>query len=138
MDYKFLLVPFAALILAQIIKMMIDGSQGRFSWKDIDSYGGMPSSHAAFLAAALVEAAKLYNINSAIFAVVAFLSFVVLRDAVGLRQEVGNQAQIINQIITDLPDKAEDKYPKLETRIGHTYPQLIAGLIIGAALALII
>jgi acid phosphatase family membrane protein YuiD len=55
-----------------------------------------------------------------------------------LRQEVGKQAAVINQLIVDLPDQLEDKYPRLETRIGHTYPQLIVGFVLGMIIAVIL
>lgn len=138
MKYSFLIVPFAALIIAQIIKVGIDAYHGKFSWKDLDSYGGMPSSHAAFIAAALTKSFFLFGLVSPIFGLVAFLGFVVLRDAVGIRQEIGKQASLINQLIIDLPDALEDKYPRLETRIGHTHIQILAGAAIGVILAIIL
>jgi len=132
-----LIIPFASLIIAQCIKLGIYASQGKFSWKDFDSYGGMPSSHAAFLGSALVESAQLYTINSPIFAIISFITFIVLRDAVGIRRTIGKHAEMINKLVVDLPDYKEEKYPHLEPRQGHTYQQLIVGLILGSIIALV-
>src|SRR5690606_38438869 len=112
--------------------------QGKFSWKEFDSYGGIPSSHAAFMGSALIESWQGFGINSPIFALVMFLTFIVLRDAVGLRMTIGKHAHMINQLVADLPDHLEDKYPHLEPRQGHTYAQVLAGLTLGIVIALIV
>ncbi len=138
MNYFFLIVPFASLFIAQFIKLLIFARQGKFSWKEFDSYGGMPSSHAAFMGSALIESWQGFGINSPIFALVMFLTFIVLRDAVGLRMTIGKHAHMINQLVADLPDHLEDKYPHLEPRQGHTYAQVLAGLTLGIVIALIV
>lgn len=137
-QYSLLIIPFVALIITQIIKVIIDARNKKFSWQDFDSYGGMPSSHAAFLSAAFVTAWIQYGLNSPIAALIAIISFVVLRDAVGLRMMVGKHSKVLNSLIKELPSVSEDKYPVLETRVGHTYSQIIVGLIIGAVIAIVI
>ena len=133
-----LIVPIIALFIAQFIKLGLFARNGKFSWKDFDSYGGMPSSHAALMISALTESWQLYGITSPYFAILMIITFVVLRDAVGIRMTIGKHASYINQLVTDLPDQLEDKYQHLEPRQGHTYPQVIVGALIGAFLALII
>ncbi|MCC6638966.1 divergent PAP2 family protein, partial [Candidatus Falkowbacteria bacterium] len=100
--------------------------------------GGMPSSHAALMVSALTESWQLYGLASPYFAIITIITFVVLRDAVGIRMTIGKHASYINQLVTDLPDHLEDKYQHLEPRQGHTYPQVLAGAILGAVLALLI
>ena len=136
--YNLLIVPFLALIIAQMVKMVIDARNKKFSWNDFNSYGGMPSSHAAMVSALVVEAAQTQGIASPIFAISLILAFIVLRDAVGFRYKLGGHAKILNMLITDLPDKEEAKYPHLEERLGHTYKQAIVGMLIGIALAFFI
>ena len=138
MNYSLLIVPFTALIITQIIKLIIHSKNGKFSIKNFDSYGGMPSSHAAFMGAALTQAGQQYGISSGIFAVIAFLAFVVLRDAIGIRQTIGQHAEMINEIVTDLPDNVREKYPHLEPRFGHTHTQVAVGLILGCLMAIIL
>ena len=138
MNISFLVIPFASLFIAQFIKLGIFSKNGKFSWKEFDSYGGMPSSHSAFMGSALVEAFQQYGLESAVFAIITFITFIVLRDAVGLRQTIGKHASMINQIVTDLPDDLEADYPHLEPRQGHTYLQVFFGLVLGVAIALIV
>ena len=135
---NFLIVPIISLLISQFIKMGIFAKQGKFSWNDFDSYGGMPSSHASFMAAALVEAYQNYGLSSPIFAIITFITFLVLRDAVGLRRTVGYHANLINQLVKDLPDNLEGKYPHLEPRPCHTFPQIAVGFILGIIFAVII
>ena len=137
MNFTFLILPFAALFITQFIKLGMLAHKGKFSWKDFDSYGGMPSSHAAFMGAALIESWQQFGIDTPIFAIITFITFIVLRDAVGLRQTVGRHADLISRLVSDLPDHLETKYPHLEPRQGHTYAQVFVGFVVGIAIGLI-
>lgn len=132
------LVPFIALIAAQLIKVIIDSSKGKFSWRNLNSYGGMPSAHSAMVAALCTEIGLQVGINSAAFAISLAISFLIIRDAVGLRMHLGNHGKILNMIIKDLPDKAESKYPFLQERLGHTYVQALVGILIGIIIAIVL
>ncbi|MFA5188066.1 MAG: divergent PAP2 family protein [Patescibacteria group bacterium] len=138
MSYKILLTPFIALIIAQLIKVIVDSTRGKFSWKNFNSYGGFPSSHSALVSALATEVGLLSGFLSIPFVISITLAFVVIRDAVGLRQMLGKHAKILNMLIKDLPDYKEDKYPFLEERLGHTYWQALAGIILGIIVALLI
>ncbi len=138
MSYNIILVPFLALIIAQLIKVIIDSAKGKFSWKNFNSYGGWPSSHSAMVSALAMEIGLQTGFTSAYFAIALTLAFLIIRDAVGLRQMLGKHGQILNMLIKDLPDYKEDKYPFLEERLGHTYGQALAGIILGIIIALII
>lgn len=137
-SYSLLVIPFIALFVTQLIKVIIDARNKKFSWQDLNSYGGMPSSHAALLSAALVQAVQLYTFKSQIVAVIAIITFITLRDAVGLRMIVGKHSKVLNSLIKELPSAKEDKYPEFETRVGHTYTQIFVGLIVGAVIALLL
>lgn len=50
--------------------------------------GGMPSSHATLVCALATTVAIVYGVNSAVFAIAAFLALVVMYDAAGVRQTV--------------------------------------------------
>jgi len=138
MSYKIILIPFIALIIAQLIKVVIDSIKGKFSWKNFNSYGGMPSSHSAMVSALAMEIGLQTGFESIYFALALVLAFLIIRDAVGLRQMLGKHGQVLNMLIKDLPDHQEDKYPYLEERLGHTYLQALAGIILGVIVALII
>ena len=138
MNYKLIFVPFLALLVAQIIKVIIDAFKGKFSWRNFNNYGGMPSSHSAMVAALCTEIGTASGYNSAYFAIALTFAFLIVRDAVGLRQQLGNHGKIINMLIKDLPDYRESSYPYLQERLGHTYWQALAGIIIGILISLTI
>lgn len=138
MSYKIILIPFIALVIAQAIKIIIDSIKGEFSWKNFNSYGGFPSSHSAMVSALAVKIGLVAGFNSIYFAIALALAFLIIRDAVGLRQMLGKHGQVLNMLIKDLPDYKEDKYPFLEERLGHTFIQALAGIILGIIVALII
>lgn len=88
--------------------------------------GGMPSGHAASVAA-LVTAIFLYEGLSTAFAVAAILMFVTLRDAVGVRLAAGEHAQIINELMA----KANLERPALHIDHGHTTAEVVVGIVVG-------
>ncbi|MBN1326166.1 divergent PAP2 family protein [Candidatus Falkowbacteria bacterium] len=138
MTYKLILVPILALVIAQLIKIIIDSVRGQFSWSSINKYGGMPSSHSAAVSALATEIGMLSGWFSPAFAIALLFAFITIRDAVGLRQYLGNHGKVLNMLIKDLPDYKEDKYPYLEERLGHTPLQALAGIVLGILIAIII
>ncbi|PWZ10074.1 Protein ORANGE, chloroplastic [Zea mays] len=63
-------------------------------------------------------------------------SWLVMYDAFGVRLHVGKQAEVLNQIVYELPSE----HPLAETRplrelLGHTPPQVFAGGVLGFAVA---
>jgi len=137
MSYKIVWLPFLALIITQIIKIIIDAKHNKFSWKDFNSYGGMPSAHSAMVTALVFEMGQLTGFYSPYTAISAVFAFLMIRDAVGIRFKLGKHAKILNMLIQDLPDYKEDKYPYLEERLGHTYLQAGVGMIVGVLTSLI-
>ncbi|MCX6744177.1 MAG: divergent PAP2 family protein [Candidatus Parcubacteria bacterium] len=137
MPYKLILVPFLALIIAQLIKVLIDSVKGKFSWSNFNHYGGMPSSHSAMVAALATVMAKEFGLSSGYFAIAFAYAFLTIRDAVGLRYQLGFHGKILNKLIKELPDDKEDKYPYLQERLGHTYIQALAGIILGIIIAIL-
>jgi hypothetical protein len=137
MNYNLILVPFLALIIAQIIKVIIDSIKGEFSWSNFNRYGGMPSSHSAMVAALATVMATNFGFTSGYFALAFAFAFLTIRDAVGLRYQLGFHGKILNKLIKELPDNKEDKYPYLQERLGHTYWQALAGIALGIVIALI-
>ena len=64
----------------------------------------------------------------------------VMYDAVGVRQETGKQARLLNSILLENPLKlsSEVLQQKLKEYVGHTPIQVVAGAILGIVLALVI
>jgi uncharacterized protein len=131
MTYELILVPLAAAIIAQIIKLGINASKDKFTWKDLNSYGGMPSSHAALVISLAAMAGYSEGWNSAAFAISLVLALIVIRDAGGLRMALGRHAIELNQLIHSLKSTESAKYPILRERMGHTPLELFFGSLVG-------
>lgn len=137
MNYSIILAPIIAGFLSQIIKVVIDWIKGRFSWKSLDRYGGMPSSHSAYVGSLATIVALHEGIYSAAFIISLIFAILVVRDAVGIRRQLGHHGKILNMLIKELPDKKEYKFPVLQETLGHTWPEVIVGLLFGIFISLI-
>ncbi len=97
--------------------------------------GGMPSSHTSAVCALTVACAMSEGLHSSAFAITAILTMIVIRDATGVRHEVGKHAKALNLIMEDLftsPDYASfDK--NFKELVGHTGTQVFVGAIVGVA-----
>lgn len=118
---------------AQVIKLILETVRGKKTWKDPFIYGGMPSSHAAFVGALVTAIGIKDGISSTTFAIVAIVAILVIRDAAGLRRRVGYHGTALKKLIKDRQDKNE--FPRITTRLGHTPLEIAAGLILGFVVA---
>ena len=86
MKYELILIPLAiALITQLIVKPIIEAIRGKFSWKNLISYGGMPSAHSALVTSLSTIIALTEGIDNTAFAVSFFLAIIVITDAIGFR-----------------------------------------------------
>jgi len=135
--YELILVPLIAGLGAQMLKLLTDGIPNNFTLEHlVRDYGGMPSSHTAFVAALATMVGLREGFDSAVFAVALLVFIVVVRDAVGFRREIGRNATLTNTI-----GKAVLKNKKinwLPERIGHTVPQVFVGFLFGSGIAVIL
>lgn len=122
---------------AQVLKIVFSWDSG-FDFKRIVGSGGMPSSHAAFVMALSFAVGFTEGFGSAVFAVAAVFSFVVMYDAAGVRRAAGQQATILNRIVKDLI-KADYSHTnrKLKELLGHTPIEVFAGAVLGIIIAII-
>ncbi len=134
---ELILIPVFVAIFTQAIKLLTDGIPKNFNWQHIvGDYGGMPSSHAAFVTSLATLVGLREGANSAAFAISVVLMIVVIRDAVGFRREIGRNATLTNRIAEKVFSK-KDKTVELNEQMGHSFSQVIVGIIIGCALTLI-
>jgi len=119
------------MIVNQIIKVIIEIIKGKFTWFSVLSYGGMPSSHAAVVTALVYLMAKYEGLDSPSFALALILALLTIRDATGIRWQIGKNSKLINQLIKELPDDKEYHYPVLEERFGHKNSEVLVGILVG-------
>lgn len=120
--------------IAQGIKVAINTAQNRkLDLAVIVGTGGMPSSHTATVVAMATSVGIVEGFYSTYFAIACIFASVVMYDAMGLRRQAGKHAQIINLLITDLPNK-----PKLKELLGHKPIEVFFGMVLGILVAHII
>lgn len=130
-----------ACVTAQLIKPFIAVLMGyRFDRHMFVTTGGMPSSHSATVTALTASIAISEGVGSIAFALSLVFAFVVMHDAMGIRQEAGKQAEVINEwskILSRIHDDGVFSQEHLKTMLGHSFPQVLAGMIYGLAVGII-
>ncbi|XP_019200571.1 PREDICTED: uncharacterized protein LOC109194125 [Ipomoea nil] len=122
-----------AFILAQSIKVFtVWYKERRWDLKQLIGSGGMPSSHSSTVTALAVAVGLQEGFGGPLFATAFILACVVMYDATGVRLHAGRQAEVLNQIVCELPAE----HPLSESRplrelLGHTPPQVVAGGLLG-------
>jgi len=138
MNYQLFLIPLSIMVINQIIKVALEMRQGKFSWPVILSYGGMPSSHAAVVTSLTYVMGYYEGLNSSSFAISLVLTLLILRDATGIRWQLGNNSKVINRLIKELPDDREYSFPILNERFGHRNIEVFFGIIVGLVFAMLL
>ncbi len=136
-----LMAAIVASVTAQVLKVFVVlMTERRWDLSRLLETGGMPSSHTAAVTALTVGVGFYQGWGSIAFAVAAVFGFIVMYDATNARRAAGQQAELLNELVEELDHLFKDGYePKaLQTLLGHTYPQVLGGLIVGAAVGLII
>jgi acid phosphatase family membrane protein YuiD len=128
-----------ALVTVQIMKFAITLiAHRRVDFQRLTGTGGMPSSHAASVAALATTVGLQEGWNSPIFGVAAFFSMIVMYDAAGIRRAAGRQARVLNRMIDDLKAHHVIGGERLIELLGHTPLEVLAGTAYGIALALVL
>ncbi len=129
----------AAWVIAQSIKVALGIFRERkFNFRWFVGTGGMPSSHAAGVAALTTSIGITYGFDSAIFAITIIFTSIVIYDAQGVRLSAGKQAEILNKMLEDVYWKKKLDEDKLKEFIGHTPIEVWAGVILGILVSLLL
>lgn len=131
---------------AQICKTIIDyAMSGKLDPERMWGAGGMPSAHSALVCSMFMAAAKNNGVNSPIFAISFILAAIVMYDAMGVRRETGEQAKVLNRMMTDWLSDDEDAPAyltqngrKLKEKVGHTPFEVLSGALLGILIAVLV
>ncbi|KAJ1381438.1 hypothetical protein SESBI_45153 [Sesbania bispinosa] len=117
-----LLSAFLAFALAQFLKIFTTWyKERRWDSKRMLDSGGMPSSHSATMSALAVAIGLQEGTGSSAFAIAVILSCIVMYDASGVRLHAGRQAELLNQIVCELPaEHPLSNVRPLRDSLGHT------------------
>ncbi|WP_071460553.1 divergent PAP2 family protein [Bacillus massilinigeriensis] len=133
----------AAIFFAQFVKVPITFVATRkWNWSLLTSTGGMPSSHSAAVTALSTGIALESGLDSNLFALAAIFSVITMFDATGVRRQAGEQATVLNQLVSDFnrfveeaknwPNKPEtEKRKELKELLGHKPIEVFFGGLTG-------
>ena len=131
----FLLGWFFAQTAKIIITLII--RKGKISFRELVELtmksGGMPSSHTACFVAATLTIGFRIGFDSALFALAACNTVIIIYDATNVRYAVGQQGKLLNKIASDT-----QLAKPLKLVEGHTVAQAIVGFMIGVIIAVVI
>ena len=106
----------------------------KFDIHQILTTGGMPSSHTTTVTALTISTGFQEGFASPLFIALFFISLIIIRDALGVRRTVDDLIRYVNRIIKE-KKMGMDQIIKIA---GHTPVQVCVGLLLGAAVAIVI
>ncbi|MBO5930062.1 MAG: divergent PAP2 family protein [Clostridia bacterium] len=136
---EILITAVVAWFVAQVIKFFtVLIEEKRINFERLVGSGGMPSSHASFVTALTTSVGLNVGFSSPLFAVCFVFSFVVMYDASGVRRAAGKQAELLNKLVENFRrERLEVTGERLKELLGHTHLEVVAGAVLGAALAIL-
>ena len=129
----------AACLVSQSIKILLGVIRlRRFDFRWLIGTGGMPSTHAAGVTALSLTVGLEAGFQSPIFATAIAFTVITLFDAQGVRRWSGRQAQVLNRILEDMYFKRRMNEQRVKELLGHTPIEVIGGMGVGLATALVL
>ncbi len=128
-----------ATVLAQVFKVvLVLLTERRLALDRLLETGGMPSSHSAAVMGLATSLGALYGWQSPAFAIAMVFGSIVMYDATGIRRAAGIQAELINELVGELAHLFDEGFQPqaLKTLLGHTYPQVVFGALLGVGVGL--
>ena len=124
---KYILLPFAAWVISGTLKFLINAIRfgGLKGGKKLIGYGGLPSTHTTIISSAVFFCGFSEGFFTPTFTLGLSVMMLFIMDAHNLRRKIGTHAEILNT----LQDKVQ-----LRERMGHTWLEIICGLILGAVI----
>lgn len=138
---RFLIIGLTSWLWAQVLKTIIyEFMNKKLDLSRLVGDGGMPSGHSATVASLTTAALLCYGPGSFQFAISLILAIVVCKDAMGVRLETGKQAVMLNEmmrVFNVLTSSEQLPEVKLKEFVGHTPIQVMAGILLGIANAVV-
>jgi uncharacterized protein len=136
----YLFIPFVAWFSSQVYKFLVRWAKGEVNWHLFYTSGGMPSAHSAAVCAVATTALVYEGLASPIFGLSGLFAAVVIYDSFGVRRASGDQAVALNAMLRDdaFKDSRELSTLKLREVLGHKPGEVVAGALLGVAVALLL
>lgn len=136
-----LLTALFADILAQVLKVPVFYYKtGKWDPRWAIASGGFPSSHSSTVTALSIAIGMQEGFDSALFAVTAVFSCIVMYDACHVRYYTGKSIELTQELIGDLRRSGTVKLDsplysqKLKTVLGHKGVEVLGGFVVGLIL----
>lgn len=131
---------FVGWFVAQTLKVIFSSYKGKkIDFSRFTGAGGMPSSHTSTVIALTTACFVLCGYYSVEFAVSLILSVVVMYDATGVRRAAGEQAKILNSMMSHINETTPETFKKeLKELLGHTPLEVVAGAVLGIIIGAIV
>jgi len=134
-----ILTPIITLVVVQALKLMFDGIRGNFNIKNfLNTYGGMPSSHTAFVVSLCTIIGFQEGFDSGLYAVSVIFSLLVISDALIFRRHIAHYGQALLKLVSKLPEAERKSLPSIDKQLGHTLPQVLVGALIGFVISFLV
>jgi hypothetical protein len=124
-------------VAAQVLKVAVELLRHR-RWRPrlVVANGGMPSSHTATVVTLAVLVGDQAGVHAPVFSLVVVFAVYVVFEATGLRQEVGHQARLLNDLVETLRRTHQLDATDLREFVGHTWGEVAGGALCGVLFAL--
>ena len=134
--YAYLYAIVAAWLVAHCIKYVISlvKKSGTSFSEQLFMSGGMPSAHSAVIVATATVIGLSEGFDSAVFALAAAVTLIVVYDASHVRYMAGRTAEAVNQLIV----QRKQATPLIHVSRGHTVAEVLAGCILGAVIGVVV
>ena len=137
-----------AYIGGQLVKTLIDAAQNRkMNWREFFKSGHMPSTHTASMVAITTVIGFKNGWDSAVFAIAAAITLIVIYDATHVRRAVGEQGLVLRKIVDqynrEIRENSEvgKRLPHLQKpyfSMGHLPIEVMSGGILGVFIGLLV
>ena len=139
MIHRVALAALTAGLTAQLLKVLIELVRTRrLNMLRFFDNGGMPSSHTALVTTLTCGVGHDAGIGSALFAVTLLFSIYFIFEAAGLRQEVGSQARVLNEMLDQLRQTHHLDRDRLKELVGHTWGEVFGGFLYGLLVSMVV
>ncbi len=131
-----LIVSLVSAGISQFIKMLLYSIRSRkvliqVLWKGYGNKAGMPSSHTAFMSAACTAIYILEGGITNLFMLSIIFTIIIIQTVVDLKFHFDKASEYINGMFGVVFDFSKPAWHKFEHVVGHTYNQIIVGVIVG-------
>lgn len=132
-----LVAAFFAWVLAQSTKMICGYTRThKIDFRYMASTGGMPSAHSALVSALATAVCMVKGFASPTSGIAVILAAVTMFDASTVRRAAGQQAQLLNEIVSELFQEHHLSERKLKELLGHTRLEVFMGMLMGILTAI--